>query len=409
MPQEEEQDLQPSLPWNRDLSDLSNLDASPGLELFYLQSGALDTSVSQIFATLKADLSFPAVVLSHSNRVGVPKCEAASVSKTGGAGIEVPFSDAAAYSYAKNSWSKLSDKFLIVTHTDGCGAADKADERTFWLVEKGGLVWDDVARTVDVRCTEVAHQDVINEVDIKFGGSTPDSGSGGSTGGGSTGGNTGGGNTGGGNTGGGSTGGNGGSTAGDAVCQSVTSSTLVRGLPVAACGANFDRTLDDRLGFNNLLNEDTFAEYALELAPGVGTLDPNAYDQADDDFKDDTVYSNSKRQQLRRAELMMYDKRLISMPRWLKKAASGVVTVVTAPARAALKVVTTVVAATPLGPLVDKALEAASPKIDKVLNLSLKPTKGLKASKNFGNQYQIFTDTFDRNGATGYVGLYCVE
>jgi hypothetical protein len=94
----------------------------------------------------------------------------------------------------------------------------------------------------------------------------------------------------------------------------------VRGLPVAACGADFDKTLDSRLGFNNLRNEDSFAEYASELAPGLGSLSPDDYDEADDDFKDDTTYTNSKRQQLRRAqlmsargELMMYDKRFISM------------------------------------------------------------------------------------------------
>ena len=345
--------------------------------------------MSQLFATMKVNLSTPAIVTSHSSYIGDLKCEGASVSLTGGSGIELPFSDARSYYYAKKAWSKVAgQQFLIVTHTDGCGAADKEDERTFWLVDANGLSWDDEAQTVDIRCHAVAHQDVIHEIDLSFGTSEP-----------LIPGNT-------------TIPSN--STTPTSSCAALPSDS-VDGLPSADCGAGFDKTLDDKLGYINLLDESSFAANAEDLVPGLGDYNFADYTY-EDTFVDNTNYTNTltrrKSRHMRlssRANKM--EKRLLGFnpKRMFQKMGDSLSTYVIKPAKGFISATATAVAKSPLGPILDRILEKFSPKIDQDLVLSIKP-KVTKKSDNWGEQFQIYQSNFTKkNGLSGSMGLYCVN
>jgi hypothetical protein len=89
-------ELQPSLPFWKNASDLANLKPESSLALFFTDSGVLDESVSQLFATSQTNFSNPAIVLSHSSLIKHPKCSSAGV-------LEIPFINEEAYSYAKTA------------------------------------------------------------------------------------------------------------------------------------------------------------------------------------------------------------------------------------------------------------------------------------------------------------------
>ncbi|KAE8209152.1 hypothetical protein CF327_g6832 [Tilletia walkeri] len=154
--------LQPTVPWNKDLTDLNNLLPTSAAVLLWTDSGVVDLAPALLLAAMKTDLNFPTVVLSHSSWVGQIKCSTTL--------LEVPFKSAASYAFVSKHWNR-KDAFMIVTRSEGCSAANSPDDRTFWLVK--GLVFDDAHLTVDVTAVELAIEDAVGHIEIEFGGSKP--------------------------------------------------------------------------------------------------------------------------------------------------------------------------------------------------------------------------------------------
>ena len=209
---------------------------------------ALDPAVEHVFSLLNTNLSYPSVVLEHSQFVKSVDCAAD--------GLLVTFTDAEAYDFAKSSWSSTSD-FVLVTYTNGCGSSN--EQRTFWLIDH--LNFLDNKNAIDcVTQKELAIEDAIYGVDMVWGTYRPDNSTVNfnSTSGSPPYGNS-------------TSGSNGNSTSGS--CGQPPS-LKIDGFPTAPCGPDFDKILDDEIGY---LNFDA-ADYSASLqafVPGIEDTKPS--------------------------------------------------------------------------------------------------------------------------------------
>jgi hypothetical protein len=175
-----------------------------------------------------------------------------------------------------------------VTHTLGCGAAGDG-QRTFWLVE--GITGDDGSLTLIVKAIEIGVELAYGEVEAVWGTYQPgDNGNGSGENGSGAGGS---------GTGGSGNGGSGGNTSGG-TCGKPPSS-IIDGLPAAACGDDFDRTLDNYYGYLSFDDAEAYADAIEDLVPGdtdTNEADYNDDNESDDGDDDDDDDDSAKRHRL---------------------------------------------------------------------------------------------------------------
>lgn len=154
--------LLPVLPWDRDLTDLANLDPSPFQNFTYTDSGKLDVSAQNFMVQMSVSAYFPSVSLAHSSWIGQVQCVKDQ--------IAIPFQTLIAYNYAKQKWSSQK-QMVFITHTLGCTSTTNPEQRTFWMINS--LTFDDAHMTVDASGLELGVEDAFNHINLIFGQYTP--------------------------------------------------------------------------------------------------------------------------------------------------------------------------------------------------------------------------------------------
>jgi hypothetical protein len=374
-------ELQPTLPFRKDSSDLSNLKPTSSIALYFTNSGVLDQSISQLFATSQTDFSNPAIILSHSSLIKQPHCSSDGI-------LEIPFINEEAYSYAKKEWQAVEgDKLTLVTHSDGCGtsSSEKTDERTYWTAQKNEMTFDDDALTIDLIAVEIGHEDAIGGMDIVFGGTDSSSSTSFIKSSGD------------------------GNPVTSALCGAPTSDT-VDGLPAAKCGTDFDKTLDASNGYYDLTNVSTLGQDIHEIAPGMDD-NASAYEYETSISASSSTSSKLRRRRIRKGpalhrkkSISMIDKRgFFSAPvKFFKKVGSTVVNVAQVYVSVAKSGIAAGLAQTPLAtlPSVQKYIQDNPFVIDNKIPLDLKISDDkLTETDIWGRQFKLFeTEIPDSEG-----------
>lgn len=222
--------LSPAVPYNHDLGKIEHLNPSDNCAIHYTDSGVDSPTKQQIFASMNATFAYPAVVLQHSSLINNVTCT------EGGLSLQLATQEALAY--CKQNWS--SSKIILVS--TACGA-DGDGQNAYFVVSS--VDYDASTLTAHCEATEVEIPDCMTNVELTWGTVSPNSTVYNSTSGSSTapyGNST------------SSSGPFGNSTAATnttsstAACGAPPAATI-SGFPAAACGENFDRTLDDMLGY----------------------------------------------------------------------------------------------------------------------------------------------------------------
>lgn len=377
--------MQPSLPWDTaNLADPINLKPVNDAMLMYSDNGVLDMSMTKLFAALKTNFSEPAVILPHSSLVGPQYCANNVVS--------IPFINTDAFNYARDQWSLLGNsQFILVTHTDGCNPPEVAyqDERTYWQATANQINYDARTNTIDVPAQQVAFEDLVGDLTVNFGPLPTGSQSGSSTNNNNSTTSTGTNST--------TPTSNSTSPATNGGCAANPSTTSINGLPAAACGDDFDTTLDQQLGYLDLSDESTFATDVSEVFPGLDENTGSYSDSFEDGYEDD-------------GSLAVPEKR------WgLGGLVSGLVSKVVGPVYNAVvpqnvrdKINSAVDAAVNLAQKATTLGKDIGP--GELLKIDIKPpASGMAMSKKWGNQFVIFNDTVTGANGNGHVGIYCVD
>lgn len=396
--------LLPAVHWDYPVGDIHNLAPSNSSNLYYSAGGVSDASIQHLFATLSTTLSYEAVVLDHSSFVSDTTCSAD--------GIEITFTSTEAFNFAAQSWSAASN-FVLVTYTDGChGVSDQ--QRTFWLINSLQLL-DDTLSIIAAVATELAIEDALHEVDLQWGtyyppangtNGTASSGNSASnsSGNGSSYSDSGSGNSGTNSS--GSSNGSGGSsssnstsssssnsTANGATCGNAPASTI-DGLPAASCGdANFDKDIDNAIGYLDFSSPSVDGSSLDDFLPGV-TVD--SADLADAEEGAD----------LSRRDL---EKRWWNPIKAVAHLAVSVVKTVATVATAPARLIATAVRNIPVvGDFIAKSTEL-DPSISGSKDFSFGPEAN--AESPWGSAAQIYTKEKSSSSGTASadVSIYCVN
>lgn len=125
----------------------------------------VDPSVEHVFAQLSTNMSYPSVVLEHSDSVQSVGCENDI--------LDIKFKTKKAFEYAESAWSSVPN-FVLVTNIAGCGSS--TDQRAFWLVDHL-KVHDFDFSIIVVTKQELVIKDAIQDVDMIWGTYKPDNSS----------------------------------------------------------------------------------------------------------------------------------------------------------------------------------------------------------------------------------------
>jgi hypothetical protein len=265
--------LLPAVHWDYPVDDIRNLAPSNSSNLYYSANGVSDPSIQHLFASLSTTTTYETVVLDHSAYVANTTCS--------DDGILVTFTSSEAFTFASTSWSEASSGFVLVTYTDGChGSSDQ--QRTFWQVDSLQSLADSLSILAIVE-SELAIEHALYDVDLEWGTYYPTGNltngmnSSAGTGSFSSGSNTNSSSSGSGTI-------NSGTSTGDGSSSSTSSSTSnstshgsacgeapsanIDGLPAANCGdANFDKELDDAIGYLDFSNANVDGSSLSDFLP----------------------------------------------------------------------------------------------------------------------------------------------
>ncbi|KAH7052402.1 hypothetical protein B0J12DRAFT_785256 [Macrophomina phaseolina] len=366
--------LVPTVPSDHDGADLWHLDPTIANVLYFTENGVADPTISQIFALMRVNATYPSVVLEHSNFIRNVTCS--------GQGLEVQFATPEAFEYARSVWNGT---FVVVTSSVGCAAALQG-QHTYWLVN--AATFPEESNTAVLTSQEIAVENALNDVNLIWGTqdpttttSYPAATSGTPTmNGGST----------------STTQTPSGSSCGEPPAQ------FIRGFAAAPCGSNFDKVLDDKLGYYSL-NDRDFSTSLKEFAPGLKNTSLQEFQP------DDAVYMNATAQQ--RRDLHRFQRRW-SFTAFIQKAVSTVTSVVSTATNVVKQAATAVVsAAKTAGQFINDQIDKlTSGSIDTRININIGP-KNLVDSKYWGPAFQIFHKEKENKAGTvsGSVDLYCVK
>ncbi|KAJ9635082.1 hypothetical protein H2199_008568 [Coniosporium tulheliwenetii] len=225
--------LAPLAPPGVDMGSLTVLNPKPETQLWYNGGGSQGNSSSNdtdadtaVTVRLSIAYQYPSVVLDHSIYIQSVGCAAGSLSAT--------INNTKAFSHSANEWPAIP-KLLFITSSPDCGVDG---QNAFFLAES--IKFDASRMTFVASGKMVELGDVFEDIGIDFGNIQPSNSSSNSN-----------------------------STA-PAVCGSPSSS-VVNGLPAVACGDDFDKILDEHLGFYSEGNTDAVLAAA---SPGLDSQHP---------------------------------------------------------------------------------------------------------------------------------------
>lgn len=182
------------------------LTPDPVSELWYngTQSEADGSDAVPVVVRLNITYSYPSIVLDHSIWIKDVACEAGV--------LHGRFNTSYPFYYAKDTWPS-DEEVLLITTAPTC-SDDETGQNAFFLATT--ISFDDASLSFEALGQTVELKDVFAELDIDFGDITVD-------------------------------------TPAEEeepvdACGSPESDTLL-GLPAVPCGWNFDKTLDEKLGF----------------------------------------------------------------------------------------------------------------------------------------------------------------
>jgi hypothetical protein len=273
--------LSPAVHWDVIVGPQNLVPANQPAPLYYNDGGPrADPNVAHSFGTLDINYKVPAVNLDHTDCV-------TSIDYDNGV-LSVKFVDAACFSQAQGSWSP-SQQLIFITHSNICQSFANG-EFCYYVSSSFIFSTDGLTVTVSGEIVEVA--DWIQGAQFQWGlykpepsipinGGFPTSTlSGGST-----------------------TSATPSST--NAACNAVDAKY---GLPVGPLTGDFDRYLDDCLGYYDDLNSTPFDDY-VDKVTGDETLDqkydPVEVSEDDTDFAYDYTYEQGNNDDLRRRDLAM--------------------------------------------------------------------------------------------------------
>lgn len=177
-------------------------------------------------------------------------------------------------------------------------------------------------------------------------------------------------------------------------CGEAPSSTI-SGFPAAACGSQFDRTLDSKLGYMDW-SEDAFSETLQSFAPGLGDYDPADYDDSSDIEYDDTIPDSAPSRLRKRAF------KFLQVP-FIQKASTIIKDKFVAPIQ---KVGTALNNVVDQGVRkVDSALSVDRPIFDVYKNWSVSPAPFLTSESPFGPALHIGETSYKK----GKANLWCLN
>ncbi|RDW59947.1 hypothetical protein BP6252_13034 [Coleophoma cylindrospora] len=363
--------LQPAVLFNIDLNNLTNLIPCNNHDLYYTADGVADPSADHGYALLNANYSAVAVVLEHSAFVASVTCQTTA--------LNVTFTTDAAFQVVQQSWSE-PETFILVTHTFGCSEvpANDTTSRTFFKVS--GVAFSGLSAIVTA--LEVPFEEAINEVEMSWGTYNPNTD-------------------------------NALPTLTDSFGQPLATplatavatpvpslapacgappAPFISGFPAAACGDNFDYTLDSLLGFVSF-SDSSFSTTLKDVAPGLG-------DYQLKDYQANNIVNRGP----------VIEKRFFGFFRFLKKIATAAVNLVKSIPAVIKTVVKTAVAVVKVGIAVVTAVATGviNPSVDETFNIDLGPKNLVKSP--FGDAYQLFqTAGKSKSGAAmGSIAGYCV-
>lgn len=308
---------------------------------------------------IKNNYTYPAIIVEHSEYITSVKCE--------NGGIAVDFSSASAYEFAKKNWKP---KFLLITAGTSQGCAPVANgEYTYWLVTD--VSFEDGPLIVHAKATAIPIEQAIKTAVITWGTVTPgrpasdNNGTAASGPGVTVGGSFNNGTTGSPSQGGSGSGSNGTTTSPNVGTNGTCApppSDQVLGFPTAPLCDDFDKLLDEKIGYFDF-DADSFDASFDQFAPGL------ASEQDIDSF--------SKRSLL--------GKRL-EFPPWMGRLARVAYQGVTAQITVPLRIVRAVSPA-PLAHALDKVTtldKEANKQIDYVYNVADKAKPELQRETRWG-------------------------
>jgi hypothetical protein len=273
--------LSPAVHWDVIVGPQNLVPANQPAPLYYNDGGPrADPNVAHSFGTLDINYKVPAVNLDHTDCV-------TSIDYDNGV-LSVKFADAACFSQAQGSWSP-SQQLIFITHSNICQSFANGE---FCYYVSSSFIFSTDGLTVTVSGEIVEVTDWIQGAQFQWGlykpepsipinGGFPTSTlSGGST-----------------------TSATPSST--NAACNAVDAKY---GLPVGPLTGDFDRYLDDCLGYYDDLNSTPFDDY-VDKVTGDETLDqkydPVEVSEDDTDFAYDYTYEQGNNDDLRRRDLAM--------------------------------------------------------------------------------------------------------
>ncbi|KAL9036648.1 MAG: hypothetical protein Q9214_006041 [Letrouitia sp. 1 TL-2023] len=341
--------LQPAVHWDHDVNDDAHLIPSLTGDLYYSENGTNDPSQSAMVAHMRVNFTVPSVILEHTSLVIDVTCRAG--------GLAISLASQEVSQQVLQTWTK-DPHIQLVTHTASCGDSPSG-QRIYFLAETVRLSGSNIIASGHQVNTEQA----LVDVELVWGVHTPD----GSTN-------------------------SGPSSAFTVTPTSSTSppapsvpcgtptSSLINGLPAAACGPDFDRNLDDALGYYNV-DDAHFSDSLTSMAPAT------AYDSTGD------IVDTGKR------SLVLLEKRwsLFGAIKSVAKAVTNVVKTVAkvvAPVlpKVVVKAVTTVVNA-----VVSVVNTQFSPSVHVNVPINVGPAASKLKKSPFGPAYQIYQYTVPSN------------
>ncbi|KAF3006711.1 hypothetical protein E8E13_009234 [Curvularia kusanoi] len=165
-----------------------------------------DDESGAVTVRITVDYKYPSIVLDHSVYIKNVGCADGS--------LQAKFDNVIAFSHAADTWPAKAP-LLLITSEQSCG---NGDQNSFWLAQS--VTFDQNANTFSASGKAVQLADIYNQMDIDFGkielqNSTT----------------------------------NGTVSSDDALSCGKPDSPFLDDLPAVACGASFDKALDDQLGY----------------------------------------------------------------------------------------------------------------------------------------------------------------
>ncbi|KAF2436007.1 hypothetical protein EJ08DRAFT_691901 [Tothia fuscella] len=211
--------LYPAVHWTKDTVDLRNLDPAWENRLYYTNSG-LQTSpqVQHVFSDINTTFAFQAVVLEYSTYIQNVRCTPE--------GLEVVFADSRSFHYAARSWTSFQE-IAFITNANRCNASCPG-QLTYWL---STAIWcDEFGLVIHIVNKALIISEVYREVTMSWGTWVP--------------------------------------SRPHSVLQTCgfPPNSEISGLSTAPCGPQFDKFLDEAIGY---IHNVPVADFVAIFCPGL--------------------------------------------------------------------------------------------------------------------------------------------